>query len=56
MKTNHILAILAIAAGMMAAFTNHGKKNNLYPDWKYQKEQVQGKRIGIYFRHTTWLT
>jgi hypothetical protein len=51
MKTNHILAILAIVAGMTAAFTKHGKKNNLYPDWKFQKEQVEGKRTGFISAH-----
>jgi rhodanese-related sulfurtransferase len=51
MKTNHILSILAIIAGLTAAFTNHGKKNSLYPDWKFQKEQVQGKRTGFISAH-----
>jgi len=51
MKTNHILAILAIVGGITAAFTNHSKKNQLYPDWKYQKEQVEGKRLAFISAH-----
>ncbi len=51
MKTNHLLAILAIAGGLTAAFTNHSKKNELYPDWKFQKEQVEGKRVGFMSAH-----
>jgi len=51
MKTNHILAILAIVGGITAAFTNHSKKNELYPDWKYQKEQVEGKRLTFISAH-----
>lgn len=43
MRTNYILAVLAMIAGISAAFTNHSKKNKLYPDWKFQKEQVQGE-------------
>ncbi|MEA3461532.1 MAG: rhodanese-like domain-containing protein [Bacteroidota bacterium] len=51
MKTNHILAILALVAGMTAAFTNHSKKNELYPDWKFQKEQLEGKKIRFISAH-----
>jgi hypothetical protein len=45
MKTNHILAILAIVGGTTAAFTKYSVTNDLYPDWKYQKERVDGKKI-----------
>ena len=45
MKTNHILAILAIVGGVAAAFTNYSEKNDLYPDWKYQKEQIEGRSV-----------
>ena len=45
MKTNHILAILAIVGGVAAAFTNYSERNDLYPDWKYQKEQMAGSRV-----------
>lgn len=45
MKTNHILAILAIVGGVAAAFTNYSERNDLYPDWKYQKEQIEGRRV-----------
>jgi len=51
MKTNHILAILALVGGMTAAFTNHSKKNELYPDWKFQKEQLEGKKIRFISAH-----
>lgn len=51
MRTNHILAILALVAGMTAAFTNHSKKNELYPDWKFQKEQLEGKKISFISAH-----
>ena len=45
MKTNHILAILAIVGGTTAAFTKYSVTNDLYPDWKYQKERIDGRRI-----------
>lgn len=51
MRINHILAILAILAGMTAAFTNHAKKNELYPDWKFQKELVEGKKVRFISAH-----
>jgi len=51
MKTNHILAILAFVGGMTAAFTNHSKKNELYPDWKFQKEHPEGKKIRFISAH-----
>ncbi len=51
MRTNHILAILAIVAGISAAFTNHSRKNGLYPDWNYQKEQVQGESVRFISAH-----
>ena len=45
MRTNHILAILAIAGGMTAAFTQHAEHNSLYPDWTFRKERVDGEKI-----------
>ena len=45
MKTNHFLAILAVLAGLTAAFTKHSENNKLYPDWKFQKERIDGKKI-----------
>ena len=51
MKTNHILAILAVLGGISAAFTSHSKHNNLYPDWKTGKEQVNGVRVRIISAH-----
>ena len=43
-KVNRILAILAIIAGISAAFTRHAEKNDLYPDWTFQKERVNGEK------------
>lgn len=45
MKINHILASLAILAGILAAFTNHSERNHLYPTWKYEKDRIQGERV-----------
>lgn len=45
MKINHLLAILAIIAGITAAFTSHTVKNSLYPTWKFEKERVEGKMV-----------
>ena len=45
MKTNHIFAILALLAGIFAAFTSHSVKNNLYPTWKFEKARVEGERV-----------
>jgi len=44
MKTNHILAILAIVGGMTAAFTKYAERTGLYPDWKFQTERIDGKK------------
>ena len=45
MKTNYILAILAIAGGLTAAFTRHAEHNDLYPDWTFRKESVDGEKL-----------
>jgi hypothetical protein len=45
MKVNRILAILAIIAGISAAFTRHAEHNDLYPDWAFRKERVDGEKI-----------
>lgn len=45
MKVNRILAILAIVAGISAAFTRHAEQNNLYPDWTFRKERIDGEKI-----------
>lgn len=45
MKTNHLLAILAIVGGVAAAFTNFSERNNIYPDWKYEKERTEGNNV-----------
>lgn len=44
MKTNHILAILALAGAITAAFTRHAEHNGLYPDWKFRTERDQGEK------------
>ena len=45
MRTNHILAILAILGGISAAFTRHAEHNDLYPGWSFRKERVDGEKI-----------
>lgn len=45
MKTNHILAILALAGGITAAFTRHAEHNGLYPGWNFRTERIQGERV-----------
>ncbi len=47
MKTNHILAILALVIGLTAAFTKHSENNKLYPDWKFHKERIDGKKYSF---------
>lgn len=45
MKVNHILALLAVIAGISAAFTRYAEHNGLYPDWTFRTERIQGERI-----------
>ena len=45
MKTNQILALIAIAASLFAAFTSHSVKNNLFPTWEFESERVEGKKV-----------
>lgn len=45
MKTNHILALLAIIAGISAAFTRYGTHNDVYPDWKFSSERIDGRKV-----------
>jgi len=45
MKVNLILAILAITAGIAAAFTRYTEHNGLYPEWTFRTERVQGDKI-----------
>lgn len=47
MKTNHILAILALVGGLTAAFTRHAEHNSLYPDWKFSMERIDGNRTRV---------
>lgn len=47
MKTNQFLAILALVAGLTAAFTKHSENNKLYPDWKFQRSRIDGKKISF---------
>ncbi len=51
MRTNHIFALLAILAGIFAAFTSHSVKNNLYPTWKFEKTDVEGERVQYISAH-----
>ena len=48
MKVNILLAILAITAGMAAAFTRHAEHNGLYPEWTFRSERIQGEKIRYY--------
>ena len=45
MKTNQILALIAITGGLLAAFTSHSVKNNLYPTWKFETDRVDGRKV-----------
>ena len=45
MKTNYILAILALAGGITAAFTRHAEHNGLYPVWNFRTERIQGEKV-----------
>ena len=47
MKTNHILAIMAIVGGLTAAFTNHSERTSLYPDWKFSKDRIDGTKVSF---------
>ncbi|MCK5068546.1 MAG: rhodanese-like domain-containing protein [Bacteroidales bacterium] len=51
MRTNHIFALLAILAGIFAAFTSHSVKNNLYPTWKFEKAHLDGERVRYISAH-----
>jgi len=51
MKTNHFLAILAIVAGVSAAFTHYSEKNQLYPTRKFEKARVNGERVQLITAH-----
>lgn len=45
MRTNHLLAILAVIAGISAAFTSYSVKNSLYPTKKFEHARVDGQRL-----------
>jgi hypothetical protein len=45
MRTNRILAILALIGGITAAFTRHAEHNQLYPDWRFRVERIDGEKI-----------
>jgi rhodanese-related sulfurtransferase len=51
MKTNQFFAILAIVAGISAAFTSYSVKNSLYPTWKYEKARVEGEKVHYISAH-----
>ena len=45
MKINTVLALLAVTGGITAAFTNYSERNNLYPNWKFDSERIDGEKI-----------
>jgi len=45
MKTNFLLALLAVLTGLTAAFTSHSEKNGLYPTWDFDKDHINGERV-----------
>lgn len=45
MKTNYLLALLALIGGLAAAFTSHSEKNALYPTWDFDKDRFNGERV-----------
>ena len=45
MKTNHILALLAIIVGLTAAFTRHSARNNFYPLWKFEAARIGDEKV-----------
>jgi rhodanese-related sulfurtransferase len=45
MKTNNILALIALVIGIPAVFTNHAARNNLYPIWKYYSYRIEKEKI-----------
>ena len=47
MKTNYILAILALVGGLSAAFTNYSSRNNMYPTWKFDSDRIEGKKVEV---------
>lgn len=51
MKTNHFFAVLAIVAGISAAFTSYSVKNSLYPTWKFEKARVEGEKVRYISAH-----
>ncbi|MEZ5069625.1 MAG: hypothetical protein R2751_01315 [Bacteroidales bacterium] len=44
MKTKITLALVAILLGASAAFTDYGKHNGSYPEWKTRSERADGSR------------
>lgn len=45
MKTNYILALIAVLGGLTAAFTSHSVKNDLYPTWLTDSERIKGGKV-----------
>jgi len=45
MKTNYILALIALIGGLFAAFTSYSEKNNFYPSWKFESERMEGGKV-----------
>jgi len=51
MKTNQLLAILAVVAGVSAAFTHHSDRNHLYPTRKYERARMNGEKVSYISAH-----
>lgn len=51
MKTNHIFALLALLAGLFAAFTSHTERNHMYPTWKFEKSRMEGVKVHFISPH-----
>jgi hypothetical protein len=44
-RTQTIFAILAIAFGFTAAFTDHADKNRMFPDWRIEKQRMPTGKV-----------
>lgn len=51
MKINYFLAILAVVAGVSAAFTHQSDRNQLYPTRKFESARINGERVHYITAH-----
>jgi rhodanese-related sulfurtransferase len=51
MKINYFLAILAVVAGVSAAFTHQSERNQLYPTRKFESARINGERVHFITAH-----